>query len=654
MADALSTSRLHRGVNFALRVILIAYALFQLHTSFFGMLEPLVQRGVFLGLGLGSIFLLVGLSRLDEQKSLPMVILNILLAAAGYYACFHIVFSSQRLSNFMVELTTWDMLLGLAAVALVLEAARRTIGIFLPLLALVGIGYYYFGHGLMTGTWQPPRVSALTFIETYYASTETIFGYMVDMGARVIAIFIILGALLLSTGATEIFIKLATLVAGRSYGGQAKVCTVSSALFGTVTGSAVANVMAMGPVTIPAMRRSGYSNSYAAAVEAVSSAGGQIMPPVMGAGAFIMAEILNIPYATIMVAAIIPALLYFMVIWFSVGMRARRLGIRPLDKSEVPSWRELVDPFQALPMYLPVFGLIGMLSVGYTPTFAGAIAVVTLIVTLFVLRTLKCILDGRVGELGATYRTLLRELLEGLYDGGKAIAMIAVLLACAAIVVKVLTATGIGVKVSGLILSFSDESLVLVLILTACLAILLGMDVPTTASYILASAVAAPILTSLGVAPLNAHMFIFYFAIMSAITPPVCASVFAAASIARESFWRVAGHACVMAIALYLIPFLFIYRTGVLMEGSWFKIIYDTTFTSFAVIAITCASTGYLIGALNWPLRILLYVGGALLFYPASWSDAGGAAVMAVVAAASYWLSEPAPVRQPETLEQQP
>lgn len=654
MADAHTVIPLRRAVDLALRVILIAYALFQLHTSFFGMLEPLIQRGVFLGLGLGSIFLLAALSRLDAQKSLPAAIFNIVLAAVGYYVCFHIVFSARRLSNFMVELTAWDMILGLAAVGLVLEAARRTIGIFLPMLALAGIGYYYFGHGVISGTWQPPRVSALTFIETYYASTETIFGYMVDMGARVIAIFIILGALLLSTGATEIFIKLATVIAGRTYGGQAKVCTVSSALFGTVTGSAVANVMAMGPVTIPAMRRSGYSNSYAAAVEAVSSAGGQIMPPVMGAGAFIMAEILNVPYATVMVAAIIPALLYFMVIWFSVGMRARRLGIRPLDKSELPNWRELADPFQALPMYLPVFGLIGMLSVGYTPTFAGAVAVLTLIVTLFVLRTLRCILDGRIHELGAIYRTLLREIVEGLYDGGKAIAMIAVLLACAAIVVKVLTATGAGVKVSSLILSFSGESLVLVLVLTAVLAILLGMDVPTTASYILASAVAAPILTSLGVAPLNAHMFIFYFAIMSAITPPVCASVFAAASIAKESFWRVAGHACVMAIALYLIPFLFIYRTGVLMEGSLFKIVYDTMFTSLAVIAITGASMGYLLGTLNWLLRIVLYIGGALLFYPAPWSDVAGATVMAIVAAVSYWYSEPVSKRPRETAQGQP
>lgn len=640
MADIQRNRWLRMGINQFLRVVLIAYALFQLHTSYFGMLEPLVQRGIFLGLGLGSIFLITALNRLDRDKSPGMALLNVVLAAIGYYVCFHIVFGAGRMASFMVELTAWDMALGLVAIAIILEAARRTIGIFLPLLALAGLAYYYFGAQFISGTWQPPRVSALTFIETYYASTETIFGYMVDMGTRVIAIFIILGALLLSTGATEIFIKLATMIAGRSYGGQAKVCTVSSALFGTVTGSAVANVMAMGPVTIPTMRRAGYSGSYAAAVEAVSSAGGQIMPPVMGAGAFIMAEILNIPYSHVMTAALIPALLYFMVLWFSVGMRARRYDIRPLDRSEMPQWKELADPFTALPMYLPVVSLIAMLLMDYTPTRAGSVAVLVLIGTLFVLRTLKCLIEGGVRDLPATYRTLLSQILAGLYDGGKAIAMVAVLLACAAIVVKILTATGAGVKISSLILSFSGESLVIVLVLTALLAILLGMDVPTTASYILASAVAGPILIRLGIEPLNAHMFIFYFAIMSAITPPVCASVFAAASIAGENFWRVAGHAVVMAIALYLIPFLFIFRTGVLMDGTALDIAYDTAITALAVVAITGASAGYMLGTLPWSLRIVLYAGGALLFYPAVWSDAAGIIVVLAVSGLSRWRTQ--------------
>jgi len=634
MAETQSNKRLRNAVDRILRIILAAYAVFQVYTAFFGSFEPLVQRGIFLGLGLGSIFLIGAVARTESPRSVFGLLMCCAAALAGYVVCFHVAVSSDRLSNFMVHLNWWDRAFGFIAIALVLETARRTIGWFLPLLALFGIGYY-FSHDLVSGTWQPPRVSLLTFIETYYASTETIFGFMVDMGSRVIAIFIILGALLLSTGATEIFIKLATIIAGRSYGGQAKVCTVSSALFGTVTGSAVANVMAMGPVTIPTMRRAGYKGSFAAAIEAVSSAGGQIMPPVMGAGAFIMAEILNIPYSAVMTAAIIPALLYFTVLWFSVGMNARRLNIQPLDKSELPNWRELIDPVTALPMYLPVFSLIALLAMDYTPTLAGSVAVFVLLGTLVAVRTWQCLREEGVQGLPNTYRTLLNEVLAGLYDGGKAIAMVAVLLACAAIVVKVLTATGAGVKISGLILSFSGESLVLVLILTAFLAILLGMDVPTTASYILASAVAGPILINLSIPPLNAHLFIFYFAIMSAITPPVCASVYAAATIAGENFWKVAGHSVVMAISLYLIPFLFIFRTGVLMEGTVVDILYDTAATAIAVIAITCASAGFALGNLNWPMRIALYIGGGLMFYPAVWSDAVGATMFVAIATLS-------------------
>lgn len=639
MPQAKTEGTLGKGLVLFLKVILITFAIFQIIVSFVGMMEPLVQRGIFLGTALGSAFFLEAIEKRQKGSATVIWLFDLLLAAAGYAVCYHIALSSGRLSNFMVELSPVDLSFGLLAVALVLEGARRTIGWFLPLLAIVGLLYYYFGHTYLSGALQPPRVSYLTFVETYYTSTETIFGYMTDMGTRVIAIFIIFGALLLSTGATEVFIKLASLIAGKRYGGQAKVCTVSSALFGTVTGSAVANVMAMGPVTIPTMRRAGYSGSYAAAVEAVSSAGGQIMPPVMGAGAFIMAEILNVPYATVMTAAIIPAMLYFTVLWFSVGMRARRLGIAPMRSEDLPQWRELAVPYDALPMYLPVGALIAMLMMDYTPTLAGAVAVFTLLFTLVALRTLRCLTTNGVRGLPACWKELLAQVIEGLWQGGRAIVMIAVLLACAALVVKVLTATGIGVKVSTLILSFSGGNLVMVLILTAVLAILLGMDVPTTASYILASAIAAPILTRLGVPPLNAHMFVFYFAIMSAITPPVCASVFAAASIAEENFWRVAGHAVVMAIALYLIPFLFIFRTGVLLQGSLTEIFADTMITGLAVIAITSASAGFLAGRIGWPLRLALYVGGGMLFFPSIWTDITGVGILLGCGVLS-WLSE--------------
>ncbi|UOA17200.1 TRAP transporter permease [Sulfitobacter dubius] len=623
-------------------IILIGYALFEILTSFFGMLEPLIQRSLFLGLGLGSVFL-VGFVESGQNGWRRWYLLP--LAAIGFYVGFHITWHNERISNFMIDITATDKVLGLLAIALVLDAARRSIGIFLPALAILGLAYYYFGNAWISGPWQPPRVSLITMIETYYASTETIFGYMIDLGTRVIAIFIILGALMLSTGATDIFVKLATRIAGRSYGGQAKICTASSALFGTVTGSAVANVMAMGQVTIPTMRRAGYSGGYAAAVEAVASAGGQIMPPIMGAGAFIMAEILGIPYSQVVVAAIFPAFFFFMTVWLSVGFYARRRNIAPLTKEELPAWSEIFDPYTSLPLYLPLGAMIALLSMNYTPTFAGAIAVGLLLVSQLALRIIKVFSEGQPKELGQSLMELLRQVLTGLYNGGRAVAMIAVLLACAAIVVKVLLTTGIGVKVAGIILSVSMGSLIAVLVLTAILAILLGMDVPTTASYILASAVAAPILVGLGIVDLHAHLFIFYFAIMSAITPPVCASVFAAASIANVNFWRVASHAVIMAVGLYLIPFMFIFRPGVLMEGTTFDIATDVVITGIAILAITAASSGFLTRTLNPVMRVALYIGAALLFVTTGWSDVVGFSIIGAVAVWGHFTrSPPAPL----------
>jgi TRAP transporter 4TM/12TM fusion protein len=359
-----------------------------------------------------------------------------------------------------------------------------------------------------------------------------------------------------------------------------------------------------------------------------------------------MAEMLNIPYAQIAGAAILPALLYFLTLWFSVGFHARRKGIKPLDRAELPAWRELIDPYTSLPMYLPVGTLVLLLVMDFTPTLAGAASVATLVISLLILRTIKTLKESGVSNLVSTYMELTDQVLDGLYKAGRAIAMIAVLLACAAIVVKVLTATGAGVKVSGVILSLSGENLTFVLLLTAVLSILLGMDVPTTASYILASAIAAPIVINLGIPELNAHLFVFYYAILSAITPPVCASVFAAASIANVSFWRVSGHAVVLAIALYAIPFLFIYRPGVLMEGSALTIIYDAGIAILAVMAIAAASTGYLLSRLDWIQRIALYTVAALLFYTAAWSDIVGAALLLGITTFSYWQGRRQTVQQ--------
>ena len=333
-----------RGAQ-ALGALFAAFVALHFYNALYGQFEPLVQRPIFIGFGLGGAFFLYAAraARTGGRSGLERAI-DITLGLLSFGVCLYVILNRDRFSDIMVQYGPLDKAAGLLAVLLTLEAARRVIGWFLPLLALATVLYYYFGYELIDGGWRPPRVSARTAVETFYSSTTGIFGYLADVGARVITIYVLLGALLMSTGATDVFMKMATWIAGRTFGGPAKVCALSSAMFGTVTGSAVANVMATGSITIPTMKRLRYPPAFAGAVEAVASSAGQLTPPVMGAGAFIMAEFLNIPYTQIAVAAIGPAFLYYLAIWLGVDLYARRTGLQPTPKSEMPKPADFLAP----------------------------------------------------------------------------------------------------------------------------------------------------------------------------------------------------------------------------------------------------------------------------------------------------------------------
>lgn len=602
-----------------LQVILAAFAIFHLYTSLAGTFPELVQRGLFIGVGVGLVFL----APLATARRFGPV--EIALAVAGLLAVYggiHVAMHSDRLMDIMNDMTSFDKAIGAVLIVLVLEASRRSIGLALPIMSVLGLAYYLWGASIFAGDWAPPRVSFETGLSTLYGSTNGMFGFMADIGTRVIAIYVVFGSLLVALGAGDVFMRTASLVAGRQYGGHAKVAVISSALFGTVSGSAVANVMSVGSITIPTMMRAGYRKDFAAGIEASASAGGQIMPPVMGAGAFIMAELLNIPYATIALAAALPAVLYFAAIYFSIDCYARGAGLRPLPRSELPRARDVLLSADALTAFGPMVALGYLLFTGYTPTLAGAVATLLLILFAGVVRLARCLRDK--ASLADQARAFGRAVWAGLVDGGQGLIVIATLLACSGLLVTVLTSTGLAVKFSQLLIGFSGEQLVSVLLLTALLCILLGMDVPTTASYILTASVAAPTLARLGLDPLAGHLFIFYFAILSAITPPVCASVYAAATIAQEGFWKVAGQALRIAGGVYLIPFLFVYRPELLLQGSALSIVYTLAITGAAIAAISGASIGHLLGRLSWPERLFLYATASVLMFPASWTDATG------------------------------
>lgn len=378
------------------------------------------------------------------------------------------------------------------------------------------------------------------------------------------------------------------------------------------------------------MKRLRYPPAFAGAVEAVASSAGQLTPPVMGAGAFIMAEFLNIPYTQIAVAAIGPAFLYYLAIWLGVDLYARRTGLQPTPRSEMPQPSDFLAPDKAIPLFLPIATVIYFLFQGYTPSFAGAASIIVLILSCAVVRPFAQ--AGRGQGLRACWIGLARDVYEGMVEAGRALVMIAALLACAAIVVKVLTATGAGVKISNLLFSVSDQGLIVALLLAAVLSIVLGMDVPTTASYVLAAAVAAPSLVRLGLPELTAHLFVFYYAILSAITPPVCASVYAAAALAGANFWKVAGRALVLAGAVYVVPFLFVFRPGILAQGGTGQVILDLGVASAAVFAVSVGLSGYLRGTLPLGTRALFLATAALLFYAAPAADiVGGLALVGLV-----------------------
>jgi len=610
-----------------------SFCLLHLYTAFFGQFEPLIQRPIFVGFGVGGAFLLHAVRpTLTGRRSVSDISVDLVLAALAFGVCLYVIFNRERYFDIMVRYNTVDKVAALVALLLTIEAARRVIGWFLPALALFTLIYFYFGHDLMDSGWRPPRVSARTAVETFYSSTSGLFGYLADIGARVITIYVILGALLLSTGATDVFMKMATFVAGRSYGGPAKVCALSSAMFGTVTGSAVANVMATGSITIPTMKRLGYPKAFAGAVEAVASSAGQLTPPVMGAGAFIMAEFLGIPYSDIAVAALGPAFLYYLAVWLGVDLYARRVNLQPTPKEDMPKPMDFLAPDKSLPLFLPIGAVIYFLYAGYTPSFGGAAAITVLLISQLVMRPLGAVF--RTGERKTVLQSwadLVRDVFNGLVEAGRALVMIAALLACAAIVVKVMTATGAGVKISNLLFSVSDQGMILALVLAALLSIILGMDVPTTASYVLAAAVAAPSLIRLGVPELPAHLFVFYYAILSAITPPVCASVYAAAALAGANFWKVAGRALALAAAVYVVPFLFVFRPGILAQGDRLTIALDLGVAMAAVFAVSVGMSGWLKGVLNLFERALFLIAAAFLFYVTQESDMLGGALLAAL-----------------------
>ena len=584
-----TTSRLHPAwvVLGAISVI------FHMGLIFYGLTPALVSRPIHMALALPWILILAARTPFQRWSGW-------LLTLLGVAACGYIAFNEEALANQYGFIDThFQMAVGVFLIGLTLETARRAIGWPLPTVALCALLYGVFGAQI-PGQFGHPGMPLESFVGTLTLSEGGLWGSLTGVSVGVVAIFVIFGAVLNAGEAGRGFMNMASAVAGRLTGGAAKVSVISSALMGSISGSASANVASTGAITIPSMVRLGYPRSLAGGVEAVASSGGQIMPPLMGAGAFVMVELTGTPYTQIMAAAMLPAILYFATVWVGINAYATRHDLRPMAEEDRPSGREVLitSLFFAVPF---VILLERIFLGGYTPQYAASLAVFAGLALLFFDVTLSFSLRGFASRLA-----------DALVTAGRQVALIGSIIICASLVIGVLSLTGLGVKITSGILSLSNEMLWPALLLTALACLILGMEVPTTAAYVICVSVAGPALIALGLEPLLAHLFVFWFALLSTITPPVCGGVFIAAGMVGENWLKVALKAMALGIGLYIIPLAMVANPDVI------RLAFDPVGAVFDALKIALGLAGISYGVIArrafW-LRAVLVVAGALVIF---------------------------------------
>lgn len=593
--------------------ILLAVGLagFQIWTAYAGPFPPLIQRSIHLGFGLSIGFLLIRPFAGERGDSSAIRILDISIGAATLAACFYLAWSFESLILRFGAAQAIDLVTGSLVVLAVLELGRRTIGPTIPLLAAAAWLYAWFGP-FMPGILVHRGYTWTQLVEFMYLSTDGMFGLPIGVSAEIIFVYLFFGSLLNATGAGGFFLALALRLTGRSSGGPAKGALVSSAMFGSISGSVVANVLATGSITIPMMRRIGFSRQFAGAVEATASTGGQIMPPIMGAAAFIMAEFLQVPYSQVIVYATIPAILFFASIYAAVHFRSRRLGLKPESgENAEPIARLLLSGWTSIGAVAAlVWFLMGQgLSAEKSALYAAAT-----LVLLDVLRSGPSTAFGRL--FGAAINT------------AKVIPPVIAAVALSGIIVGGLISSGLSEKLSLVILSVSGGSLPLTLLLSMTVALLLGTGMTTAADYIITSLLAVPALVQLGVLPEAAHMFILYFACMSAVTPPVALGAIIAGGVAGAPPFRTALVACKLALAGLIVPYMFVYSPALLMNGEWVDVLHSATTALIGVVALAMALEGWCWRATRWFERLGFFSSAILLMMPELLSDLMGLGIL--------------------------
>ena len=506
--------------------------------------------------------------------------------------------------------TTSDAVISIGAIALLLEMTRRTTGLAMVIIAAVFVLYAF------VGPWMPGILHHdgydLARLTTYLMTDNGILGPTLGVSATYLILFIVFAAFLQASGAGDYFVKLAFAVAGHKKGGPAKVAVIASGLMGTINGSSAGNVVSTGAFTIPLMKKVGYQPKVAGAIEAAASSGGQILPPIMGAGAFIMADVTGIPYTDIVLAATIPGILYFLSVFFMVDFEASKLGMKGLSKDELPNKALLL---RQLYLFSPIIILIVCLVLGYSVIRAGTLSGISVIV---------------VSWLG-TNKMGLGRIFHALALAGKMAIPLLSVCATAGIIVGIISLTGVGLRFSTILLAVADNSTILALIFAMLISVILGMGMPTTAAYAVAAAVVAPGLVQLGLEPLVAHFFVFFFAVMSAITPPVALAAFAGAAIAGSNSMQTGVQSFKIGISAFIVPFIFCFNPALLMQGSVLEIAMATVTAVFGIYLLSAAVQGWFISKVGLPVRALLML-AALLSIAGGWqTDLAGIALFALL-----------------------
>ena len=599
------------------KTIALAMAAFQLYTAVTVTFSPMIQRSVHLAFALALLYLVTptrpGAGRVDLAARCIAAALGVLVTV---YAA--VEFTNPGIFR-AIDPTTTDIVFGTILVVLLLEATRRVAGVSLAAIAGLFLVYAFVGPWL-PGLLGHPGFSYSEVVSSMYIRLEGIFGTALGASATYVYAFILFGAFMIRMGGGDFFIQLAQALLGRTRGAAGKVSIFASALFATITGTGPSNVAAVGIVTIPTMIRSGYSPRLAAALEAAASVGGQITPPIMGASAFIMADLIGVPYYEIAKAALIPAVFYFASLFVTADLEAARAGLKGSAREDLPSvWKTLAGGWHFL---VPVAVLVYFMAVvQVSPSRAAAWALFTFIPAWIVREWLA----GR--------RLDVRGAIDALDESSRSAVMIAVACAIVGVVMNVTDLTGLGLKFTSLILSYANDSLIVLLTLTALAAILLGTGLPTTATYLICAILVAPALAKMGVPLLTAHLFVFYFGVVSDLTPPTAVSCYVAGGIAGESGMRVAFSATRVAIPALIVPYMFVYSPALLMQGSFVEILLASIPALVGLLAMSMALVGHWLAPMQMWERAMALLAGALMVLGTLAYVVPAAALLAIVAA---------------------